>query len=195
MSRPIDLTGQRFGRLVVIGRVENSTDGRARWTCACDCGNKCVVVGTKLRSGEKKSCGCLMREWQHTSHSSHGMSDSRLYSIWRSMRNRCKNPGDRHYKDYGGRGIKVCNEWESSFTAFLTWAVQAGYQDGLTIDRIDVNGDYSPQNCQWATRLEQSRNKRNSRLLELCGETKTLSEWAEITGVSLNLISGRYTRG
>ncbi len=195
MSRPIDLTGRRFGRLTVIARAENSKDGRASWLCICDCGNKCIVVGDKLRRGEKKSCGCMMREWQHMSHSSHGLSDSKLYRIWRSMRGRCKNPGVLCYKDYGGRGIKVCDEWESSFIAFLAWAVQAGYQDGLTIDRIDVNGDYSPQNCRWATRLEQSRNKRNSRFLEFQGERKTLSEWAEITGIPLNLISGRYTRG
>lgn len=196
MSRLIDLTGQRFGRLSVIERSQrNRKAGHAMWVCLCDCGQLCEVDGYRLRHGLTKSCGCLMLEWLHTPHRTHGQSDSRLYSIWRSMKGRCNCPTNKAHVDYGGRGICVCPEWDKAFEAFAAWALASGYRDDLTIDRIDVNAGYSPENCRWATAKEQGRNKRYNRKLHYLGEEKTLGEWAEETGVPVNLISSRFERG
>lgn len=194
--RLIDLTGQRFGRLIVLKRSFSSRKaGHAMWLCRCDCGNTCIKGSYELRQGLVRSCGCLMREWQETSHSTHGMSDSRLYRIWRGMKDRCYRRENVCYAYYGGRGIKVCDEWASSFEVFVKWALQSGYDAALTLDRIDVDGDYCPENCKWATRLDQAQNRRCIRLLTYQGETKPLWEWAEITGVPVSLISGRVSRG
>lgn len=194
MTKPIDLTGQRFGRLSVIARDRNSSDGRARWMCQCDCGSICVVLGLSLRNGMTRSCGCLMRECQH-GHFTHGKSYERIYQIWKGMRARCNHQLNRAYGDYGGRGICVCKEWDSSFRAFFAWAMESGYKDDLTIDRIDPDGNYEPENCRWADRTAQSRNRRNKRLLTYKGETRPLWEWAEITGLPDSLVSGRFARG
>ena len=165
------------------------------WLCRCDCGNECIAGSYELRNGLKKSCGCLMTEWLHSPHLTHGMASSRLYSIWRSMRDRCERPGNTQYANYGGRGIAVCPEWQASFEAFAEWAVQNGYREDLTIDRKDVCGNYCPENCRWATRLEQSRNRRCARFLTYQGEMRPLWEWAELTGIPFNLISSRMARG
>ena len=196
MSRLIDLPGSKFGRLTVVERSAKSRKaGHAMWTCLCDCGTFCEVDSYALRHGLTRSCGCLMREWQNASHCTHGKSGSRLYSIWLGMRDRCNRPGNKYYGHYGGRGIKVCFAWDTSFEAFSDWADQAGYNDSLTIDRIDVNGDYCPENCRWATVVEQGRNKRYNRKLQYRGEEKTLGEWAEETGIPIALISSRFSRG
>ena len=149
MPKLNDLTGQRFGRLTVLERTE------LKWLCKCDCGNKKIVAGGHLVSGDTKSCGCLRIK--------HGMRNTRLYSIWHGMKERCYNTKHKFYKHYGGRGIKVCEEWKNDFQTFADWALSHGYADNLTIDRIDVNGNYEPSNCQWATNAEQQRNKRNSK--------------------------------
>lgn len=195
MSKLIDLTGQRFGRLTVLERSPvDRKAGHAMWLCQCDCGKVCVTDSYALRHGLTKSCGCRMTEYQHI-HGKHNLSRSRLYSIWCSMKARCNRPHNVAYKYYGGRGIHIFSEWENSFESFYNWALQAGYHVDLTIDRIDVNGDYCPQNCRWVDRLEQSRNRRCIRFLTYQGETRPLWEWVELTGIPYSLLSGRVARG
>lgn len=162
------IAGQTFGRLTVLYFANKGTDRHYIWHCRCECGTECDVSGSDLRSGHTQSCGCLQREraaktstmLSHT----HGMSKTRLYHIWDGMRYRCKSSKSKCYPHYGGRGITVCEEWQNSFEAFSAWALTHGYQDDLTIDRIDVNGNYTPENCRWATVAEQNRNKRKKRI-------------------------------
>lgn len=189
-----DLTGQRFGKLVVLQRAENKGI-HAAWICRCDCGNEKVVNSTRLITEKTKSCGCLFRKVHAEKKTTHGKSNTRLYRLWIGMKTRCYNPNDKRYNDYGGRGIKICGEWLEDFTAFYDWAMANGYSDGLSIDRIDNNRGYSPDNCRWQTMTEQAGNKRTSRNLTLDGETHTLAEWSRITGVSCQTIYKRLERG
>ena len=182
----IDLTGQRFGRLVVIGRADPPADnqGAARWHCRCDCGDEIDVVGYSLRRENTASCGCLQKELAMVVHTTHGQSRSRLYSIWHSMLSRCENQHNIGYGRYGGRGVTVCKEWHD-FNNFMQWAERTGYQENLTIDRIDVNEGYNPVNCQWATMHEQARNKRNNANITYHGVTRCLSDWAATFGINV----------
>lgn len=129
MSKLIDLTGQRFGRLVVVERADNSADGRARWLCKCDCGKEIVTYGSWLRNGDTKSCGCLKLDMFIKRSTKHGGRNSKLYRTWSSMLQRCNNPNDKDYSEYGGRGIKICKEWETDFSAFQKWALANGYKE------------------------------------------------------------------
>lgn len=176
--RLVDLTGQRFGRLTVISRAENSNSGKSRWLCRCDCGNECVVHSLSLRSGNTKSCGCLRSEVSQKKATTHGLSKTSLFHVWWAMKSRCANPNNKAYKNYGGRGISVCSEWQDS-EPFFEWAFANGYRKGLTIERIDVNGNYEPNNCKWASAKEQARNKTNSRIIEIDGVLKPLAQWCE----------------
>ena len=174
--KTIDMIGKTCGRLTVIKRVPNKGKN-ARWGCICSCGEYVEVDGCHLRNGGVKSCGCILKEakWNKT----HGLSNSRIYGIWHGMKRRC----DSRNKNYGGRGITVCNEWKNSFDTFYEWALNNGYNETLTIDRIDVNGNYCPENCRWATITEQQNNKRTNVIIEYDGVSHTVSEWAKILNI------------
>lgn len=190
MSKLIDLTGKRFGRLLVVSRAENKS-GTVAWKCKCDCGNETVVRSDCLRIGKIQSCGCLRNELVGDRGRAHGMTETRLYRTWCGMKSRCYNPSYKGYKNYGGRGITICSEWLHNFQAFYDWAMANGYADNLQIDRIDVNIGYCPENCRWATTEEQSNNKRTSRILSLNGESHTISECSKITGINSRTIESR----
>lgn len=196
MGRFIDLTGRRFGRLTVIERACHEDKRRVYWVCRCDCGNYSIVAGDDLKSGGTSSCGCLEREnlERISKMSVHGMSKSKLHRVWRMMKDRCSNTKNKKYRIYGGRGIAVCEEWLNDFQTFYDWSMDNGYMEGLSIDRIDVNGNYCPENCRWATPKQQSNNTRNNHFLHHNGEAHTISEWAEITGIERCTISARINR-
>lgn len=164
MSNAKDLTGKRFGRLVVVKRVGSNKKGNSIWECHCDCGNISNVVGYSLTDGKSRSCGCLQKEavanMNKTCKRTHGKKNTRLYRIWNGMKDRCFNKNSPDYNSYGGRGITVCEEWKQSFECFYIWAVSNGYSDSLSIDRINGDGNYEPDNCRWATASEQNRNRR-----------------------------------
>jgi len=192
----IDLTGQRFGRLVVLEEAGRSKSGKVMWLCRCDCGNETVTVTGSLKNGETKSCGCLQKEKaiitasyaRAVKSSKIRTKNQHLYKVWYNMLARCTDSQDESYPNYGGRGIHVCAEWQNDFYAFQSWALGHGFSPELTIDRIDNSGDYAPDNCRWATYTEQNNNYRRNVIISFNGEQHTIAEWAKIIGVSHALI-------
>lgn len=193
MDRLIDLAGQRFGRWVVVELDVKKK--RTHWVCRCDCGNVKSVIGGNLRRGKTISCGCHRKEYLKELKTIHGQRRTRLFGIWSKMKERCYKPNTKGYKDYGGRGITVCDEWRNDFVAFHRWAMANGYDETLTIERINNNAGYSPDNCKWATRFEQNSNKRNNHYITIDGLSKTVSEWARVSGISRKTIQSRIAYG
>lgn len=193
----VDLTGFKYGKLKVLGFAGSGKRGHKYWFCLCDCGNSVRVGRCDLTSGHTASCGCLQVEKTRKRCTKHGHSKrgkkSLIYGIWLSMLNRCRNPKYHQYKDYGGRGIQVCERWKESFENFL--ADMGERPQGKTLERNEVNGNYEPSNCRWATTIEQGNNKRNNVFLTYNGETKTISQWNRYFGFGKNIVSGRLRLG
>lgn len=197
MSALIDLTGQHFGRLVVVKRVENSKDNSAHWLCKCECGNETIVRSYLLRNGHTKSCGCLQADRTSEAHTKHGAtrldcnrSMQRLYRIWTNIKTRTTNHNVKAFKNYGERGVSICDEW-NDFESFKDWSLENGYQDDLTIDRIDVDGNYCPDNCRWVTYKEQNRNKRNTKIVYKGKVYNSKVELAEEKGIKPSTLIDR----
>ena len=192
----VDLTGQRFGRLTVIKRVENNGK-KVMWLCRCDCGNETTVFSGYLRNGDTKSCGCLSKDKLRERRFKHGESrKTRLYNIWIHIKHRTSGKANekRTKKWYTDKNIKMCEEW-SDFRNFRDWANANGYDDSLTIDRIDGNKGYSPENCRWVDWKTQTRNKSNNINITRNGETKCLKDWCTELGLNYRSICQRITRG
>ena len=184
-----DLTGQRFGMLTALEKVKLG-HSKYKWKCKCDCGNMTYVRTGHLTSGNIKSCGCNHFKACVT----HGMANTRLYHIWCTMKARCNRPTSGKYDRYGGRGIKLCDEWQR-FEPFYEWAVSNGYSEELSIDRIDNDGNYEPDNCRWVKNKVQANNTSRVKRLTYQGVTHTYSEWSEITGIPHKVISKRIYKG
>ena len=185
----------KFGRLTAIKEVGRTKSGNALWLCTCDCGGEKIVSSYSLRRGNTQSCGCIKREQILEMFATHRETHSPLYRLWAGIKNRCYNRNESKYANYGARGIKVCSEWESNYPVFRDWCLANGYSKGLTIERIDVNGDYSPSNCTFATQKVQQNNRTNNHRITYEGETKTLSQWAEYLGMTYKMLEHRINRG
>lgn len=198
MGKIIDLTGKKFGRLTILElvpkKIKHDATRQAFWLCQCDCGNTHIAGSKSLRNGDTPSCGCITKE-RLTKHGGYG---TRLYNILDKMKYRCNNDKSKDYKHYGARGIKVCNEWQDAtngFINFYKWATNNGYRNNLSIDRINNDGDYEPNNCRWVDNATQSNNRRTNRLITYKGVTKTLAQWSNSTGISSATIRERLRRG
>jgi hypothetical protein len=184
-----DIVGQKFGRWTVLKEMaQTKKHGSRRFLCECECGGRKVVNWQPIVNGGSRSCGCLAKELKAARRITHGKSKTRLYGIWSAMKARCSVKNHQSYGNYGGRGISVCDEWFHDFLPFHDWAIFNGYNDKLTIERINNNGDYCPENCRWATRREQLRNKRTSRNITYRGETLLLEDWARKLGIKANTL-------
>ena len=197
MGKFQDLTGQKFGRLTVIKRIENKRIGSrqiVQYACLCECGQEVKVTADHLRNGDTKSCGCLQKELAKKRVQSHGQSNSRLYTIWSLMKARCLNSKNTGYVNYGGRGIRICKRW-LNFESFYIWAISHGYNKNLSIDRIDNNGDYKPSNCRWTDMKTQCNNRRTSIIIEFENEKHTMKKWAEIKNIKYRTLARRFEKG
>ena len=186
--------GQKIARLTLLKEIP-ACRGRS-WECLCDCGNKLTVNESLIRNGSVKSCGCLAKEYKSVGNVIHNLCNTRINKIYQGMKNRCSLKSSISYKNYGARGIKVCDEWlgENGIINFYNWAIANGYNDNLTIDRIDNNGDYEPSNCRWTTRLEQQNNTRINRWFEYKGERLTLSQITRKYNINISTFCHRLRR-
>ena len=190
MGQLIDIMGMHFGKLTVIDRAKNNARNRAMWLCRCDCGNERVVLGDDLRSGKVISCGCV-GPYKYVRKDRHGLRGTRLYRIWANMKDRCLNRNHPRYYQYGGRGITICDIW-LQFRSFYEWAIANGYQDDLSIDRIDNDGNYCPENCRWVSMKIQNNNKSRNACVTVYGANHTIAEWADLTGIPYEILYGKY---
>ena len=198
MSKVIEMAGQHYGKLTVMSREPNSIQGKAMWLCSCECGNIKVASRSDIISGKVVSCGCFRAETasrQGLLNATHGGCNTRLYRIWCGMKQRTSYKKSKAYKNYGDRGVSVCSEWASEYATFEKWALANGYTNRLTIDRIDNNGNYTPDNCKWSTYKQQENNRRNNRKITVAGETHTVSEWSEISEISGATLCYRLNNG
>lgn len=189
-----NISGQKFGRLTVLSFDHVGSYGHSYWLCECDCGNTTVVERSNLLNGGTVSCGCYGREQSRMGSVTHGLSNTRLYKIWMDMKGRCNNTHDHAYDRYGGRHITVCEEWDD-FENFYKWAATNGYAPELTIDRIDNDDGYYPDNCRWVDDTNQANNRRSNTRITYNNETHTIAEWARIFNVIYNSLLGRIKRG
>lgn len=192
-----NLVGQKFGYLTVLERAENDKCGNRRWLCKCDCGCEVVVEGGNLKRGRQKSCGCMHDELIARRATTHGMSKSKLYSLWNAMKTRCLNPNSQKYKDYGGRGISVYPAWINDFQAFYEYVSQLEHfgEKGYTLDREDNNGNYEPGNLRWADAKTQRHNRRDALIMvEYNGEEMCLKDAAQASGIPYKTLWMRYQR-
>ncbi len=186
MPAKIDYSGYKFGKLTVVNKLQQKSYEKAKYYCVCDCGTEVIVSGSNLVTGHTKSCGCLTVK--------HGLArKERLYNIWVGMRQRCRDKKSKDYPRYGGRGISVCKEW-NDYDTFRNWALNSGYNDTFSIDRINVNGNYEPSNCRWESTEAQNNNKTNNTSCEFNGETHTLAEWARIFKIPYRIVVQRHSR-
>lgn len=197
MSKLKDLTGLRFGKLTVIERADNTLRKSGKtdtlWWCKCSCGNEEPVLRSRgtLQRSANPSCGCGRKDRK----TRHGMTDSHLYRVWTDMKTRCTNPKSNRYDCYGGRGITICDDWINSFDCFMEWAISNGYQEGLSLERCDVNSGYNPDNCCWIERTDQAKNKQNTLYVEFNGEKRRLKECAEILNMNYSTLRNRWYQG
>ena len=190
-ARAMNLTGCKFGLLTVIKRTDNDRHGKARWLCKCSCGGETIAISSDLKRGHTKSCGCVHLEKISHGNPKHNLANTKLYKVWAVMKDRCLNSKNKSYNNYGGRGITVCEEWRNDFKVFYGWAMNNGYSDGLSIDRIDNNGNYEPNNCRWATKRQQQLNTRRNKLITYNGKTQTLTEWSDELNIRFNKLWSR----
>lgn len=197
MSKKVpDLTGEQFGRWTVLQCAGRGKHGELQYKCRCECGTERIIRRSSLTSGNSKSCGCLSKDIAKKLNTSHGATHTRLYRIWAGIIQRCCNSRKRYeWEKYGGRGISVCDEWKNSFENFQKWALSNGYNEHLSIDRIDVNRGCFPENCRWATAKEQGNNTRSCRKITYKGKTKTMRGWEEEMGLSKGVIYWRLKHG
>ena len=197
---PVEEIGKKYGRYTVIEFAGKSKNGIVRVKCLCDCGNQKIVRLCSLKKGEIRSCGCLAKELlvernKTIKYTTHAKSRTRLYTIWCDMKQRCLNKNSVVFRYYGGRNISICKEWENDFNKFYDWAQKNGYSDNLTIDRIDVNGNYEPSNCRWITIQMQRKNTRNNIFVEIEGETKILKDWCDYYNITYTTVMSRLKLG
>lgn len=188
-----NLKGKRFGRLIVLERTDAKGRKGTYWDCICDCGNQCSVLSGALVSGHTTSCGCYATEVSCRA-KSHGLCHTKEHAIWKAIRQRCNDRNACNYYRYGGRGIKLCLEWQN-FENFFHWCKESGYKDGLTIDRINNDGDYSPDNCRWVDKVTQGNNKSNNRKVLFNGEMLSLMQIERITGIDHRTLGYRLNKG
>ena len=187
------LVGKKYGRLLVIERAE-SYKGKTKWLCKCACGNECIVYGVSLKSGNTRSCGCYKTENAKKLYSTVRQNDKHLYGVWNAIKQRCNNPNNRSYHNYGGRGIKICDEWANNYKTFYDWAMCAGYEKGKEIDRIDCDGNYEPDNCRFVDIETQANNKRNVKLYTINGVTKSLTQWCKEYEMNYGMVRQRIIK-
>ena len=186
-----DLTGQHFGRLTALESLPSHGKNSSRlWLCECECGKFAIVRGTDLTNGHTMSCGCYRKMQKAVP-----VSELRLHRIWSNMKQRCGNPNKKDFKYYGARGITVCEEWRRDFWNFYHWAMLNGYKDGLTIERIELDGNYEPSNCKWIKATEQQRNMRTNRAYEIFGHRFTLAELCRLYGQPRSTVADRLDKG
>lgn len=193
-----NLIGKKYGQLTVIGLSDKMSGRKSYWYCQCDCGNEVKVRSDRLTTGNTLSCGCLKKAQDRinlTKFHRHKESHTKLYGTWLNIKQRCLNPNNKSYVNYGGRGITICKEWSESYENFRDWSLNNGYADNLSIDRIDVNGNYEPSNCRWANAKQQANNRRSNLEITYNSETKTLMQWAEVFNLPYSAVIQRYKRG
>ena len=190
MSKPRrkDLVGNKYGKLTVIGFSNVDAKGHTYWICKCECGGETIARSSHLLSGNVSTCGCGKSHKR-----THGDTGKRLYTIWSNMKSRCYNKNSSEYFRYGGRGISICEEW-LDYGVFKDWAINNGYSDELSIDRINNDGNYEPKNCKWSTAKEQANNTSRNRNVCVNGETHSVTEWARILGINQSTLSMRMNK-